>query len=643
MDAKLDTSTRYILGDEAPLVRNLAALMLSDARLAEALDATAPAEGYELAPTRDGAATLIAPAPGGGRALLHSRHRPKEEARATAEAVDVAAAACYFCLGFGLGHHVEALFDRAGDDALFCVFEPDPQVLLHALQSRDLVRLLRSGRLWFFTTAERGPLLARLHQASATAMMGSTLVRHEPSIRRHPAFFAEIEQRLREYESYSRTTVNTLVLNGKRTAENIARNLAWYASAPGLERLAGAGRGCPAIVVSAGPSLRRNIARLRDARGRAFIIAAQTALRPLLAEGIEPHFVTALDYHEVCAQFYEDLPRGLRTELVAEPKATSVIFDLHPGPLTLLGNDLAENVLGELRLAKPRLKPGATVAHLAFYLAEHLGCDPIILIGQDLGFTDGLYYAPGTSYDAVWRPELSRFCTMEMKQWERIVRDRAILRSVPDWSGRPLYTEERMFTYLQHFERDFAETAARVIDATEGGAMKRGARPMSLAEAIATHCRAPLPALPAHPGPDRSRLAEASVAVRRRADEAREIARVSAQTAELLREVRAHLHDQSVVNRLIARIDAQRGRVQALSRCFDLVTQLTQRSELERLRRDRAIEAQGASGVDRQRRQVERDLDNVEAIRRAAIEFASLMEGVAPSLGRGDAARGEAA
>src|SRR5206468_3433675 len=150
------------------------------------------------------------------------------------------------------------------------------------------------------------------------------------------------------------------------------------------------------------------------------------------------------------------------------------------------------NLLAEMKLGKAKLPSGATVAHLAYYLAEFVGCNPIIFIGQDLGFSEGLCYAPGTSYEDVWRPELSRFCTLEMKQWEQIVRDRAILRKIPDHQGRPMYTEERLFTYLQQFERDFLRSSRKIIDATEGGALKRGATTMTFAHAIAEYCDSPL-------------------------------------------------------------------------------------------------------------------------------------------------------
>ncbi len=225
------------------------------------------------------------------------------------------------------------------------------------------------------------------------------------------------------------------------------------------------------------------------------LIAVQTTLQPLLEMGCEPHFVTSLDYHEICTRFFEKLPAKIRTELVAEPKATPRVLEMMTGPVT---SDRQRFRRGSAARNEGRtsraLTSGATVAHLAFYLAEHLGCDPIIFIGQDLGFSDGLCYTPGTSYEDVWRPELGRFCTLEMKQWEQIVRDRPILRKIPDYQGRPMYTEERLFTYLLQFERDFGKCKARNhrrhrrrSDEARVGAV------MPLADAIAKYCQTPLP------------------------------------------------------------------------------------------------------------------------------------------------------
>ncbi len=67
----------------------------------------------------------------------------------------------------------------------------------------------------------------------------------------------------------------------------------------------------PAVIVSAGPSLRKNKHLLKGLREQAAIIAVQTTLQPLLEMGVEPHFVTSLDYHEICTRFFEKLPSSI--------------------------------------------------------------------------------------------------------------------------------------------------------------------------------------------------------------------------------------------------------------------------------------------------------------------------------------------
>ena len=431
---------------------------------------------------------------------------------------------------------------------------------------------------------------------------------------------------IEELKSFGQTSLNTLILNGRRTAENITRNIGWYAASGGVERLHHRYRGRPAVIVSAGPSLRKNKHLLPEAAGKAVIIAVQTTLQPLLDMGIEPHFVTSLDYHDICTRFFEKLPRSLPLELVAEPKASDRIFQLHTGPLTVLGNAYADSLLAEVLERKSRLSAGATVAHLAYYLAEHLGCDPIIFVGQDLGFSDGLCYTPGTSYEDVWRPELSEFCTVEMKQWEQIVRDRQILRQIPDQQGRAIYTEERLFTYLQQFERDFGRTKTRIIDATEGGAFKRGSTPMTLRAALDQFCATDLPAIADdHPGQHWERVVEAVECLQKRRREATEIEQIARQTLPLLQQVRDHLDDQARVNRLIAKIDKLRRQMDQHGACYQLIVELTQLTEMQRFENDRKIAAAQIEGTDLQRRQVERDVANVQGVIDAAAVFQSLM------------------
>ena len=611
-----------------PYLANLPALWAADPSLAAAVEAVSDDALYPVEPARDGHLTLTVTSPDGGRVYLHSRHRPADEGARLVADIDATRPCVYHVFGLGLGYHLETLFDRAGDEAVFCVYEPDLTLLRTALEHRDLSRLIDSRRVLFFTAADKGELFTRLAPHATVTTLGTTDVTHAASVRRHPAFHKQIQGWLAEFTSFARTNLNTAVMNGRRTLENVARNLHAYAATPGPGRLKDAYKGCPALVVSAGPSLRKNKHLIKSMVGRCVIIAVQTTLKPLLEIGVEPDFVTALDYHDICTRFFERLPPTLGTELVAEPKATAAIFSLHPGPLTLIGNEHAESMLRELKLDKGQLPAGSTVAHLAYYLAEHLGCDPIIFVGQDLGFGDGLYYAPGTSYEDVWRPEFGRFCTVEMKNWEMIVRERPILRRIPDQQGRPMYTEERLFTYLQQFERDFLRTPTKIIDATEGGAAKRGTVVMPLAEAIEAHCTRPLPPRPATPKSPADRSSECVDALRTRRDEATDIGAICARTLPLLEQLRDCLGDEPRANRLIAEIDQLRAEMNGHGRTYDLVAQMTQQTEVERFMTDRKIAARRLTGVERQRLQVGRDIENVRGICRAAADFVALMDEV---------------
>jgi hypothetical protein len=635
----------YVLSPDAPLAKNLAALWATDAALAAELEALHPAGAYDVEPSKAGPPTVaLAPADGGGsRVLRHSRYQPLAEAARLVNDVDAAERFAFYVHGFGLGYHVEALFDKAGTESLLFIFEPDLRLIWTALTHRDYSRLFESRRVMFFTRADKAELFTRLTPHAALISVGVGTLAHPASVQVAEPFHRQIEQWLAEFASFTRTSMNTLVLNGRRTAENVTRNIGRYVSTPGLSRLEGRHRGLPAVIVSAGPSLRKNQHLLKDLAGRAVIIAVQTTLKPLLEMGVEPDYVTSLDYHEICTRFFENLPATLRTELVAEPKANSAIFDLYPGPVSLLGNEFADSLIRDVnpRVEKARLPSGATVAHLAYYLAEHLGSDPIVFVGQDLGFSDGLCYAPGTSYDDVWRPELSRFCTVEMKQWEQIARERFILRRVPDYQGRPMYSEERLFTYLQQFERDFAKSKATIIDATEGGAAKRGTKVMKLDEVIAQFIHAseqPAPYPPLPPGQGRgegARESEVRACLQRREAEASTIEQICRDTLPLLEEIRDHVDDQPRVNRAITRVDALRSRMNELGATYDLVTQLTQSSELERFKADRRLGAATAlDGNERQRRQVTRDLENVRAVLEAAQDFQALMRQTVDDLHR---------
>ncbi|MEJ2081120.1 MAG: DUF115 domain-containing protein, partial [Acidobacteriota bacterium] len=146
------------------------------------------------------------------------------------------------------------------------------------------------------------------------------------------------------------------------------------------------------------------------------------------------------------------------------------------------------------------LRTGGSVANIAFDLAIRMGADPVILIGQDLAYTDGLGNAPGTYADR-WAQKIpSGWFEKSDDQIERLAERWpycAYLRgkgrvSVPGIDGRPVWTDRVLFGFLTWFEEAIRELGGkpRIIDATEGGALIAGTEVKTLANTLVEDCPA---------------------------------------------------------------------------------------------------------------------------------------------------------
>ncbi|MCG3179356.1 MAG: hypothetical protein BIFFINMI_01691 [Phycisphaerae bacterium] len=613
------------------LADNLAALRRADAELADAIAGLPRDACLMLEPSRSGPPTARAAGPDGVARYLHSRYDPLAEAAAQADAEVRPADLCYVLFGMGLGYLAAALLDRLPAEASVVVVERDRPTLAAALSLHDWSGPLAAGRLTLLWASDTAHLHRRLRGHNANILAGVRLVNSPTADPLDGPFMADVRRGLSDYVSFTRMGVVTLLLNNEATCRNLCHNAGAWLATPGIDALAGAFAGCPAVVVSAGPSLAAELPRLKTLADRVVIIAVQTTLRVLLEAGIRPHFVTSLDYAEISSRFFQDLPADelARVHLVAEPKANAAVLDTftlaaaqpgRPAMISLLGNDLLDALLGPGAPPHARLPSGATVAHLAFYLAQHIGCDPIVFVGQDLGFSNGSYYTPGTAIHRLWSPELNRFNSLESMEWQRIVRDRPRLRRLADVHGRPIYLDEQMFTYLQQFQRDFAAAPQRVIDATGGGVRKEGAKVLSLAEVAAQLPDRPLPpeALAYRDRTDwfdASRIAPGLARQRERLDEVRSLRDICRRTLELLGTMDGLLTaDPTAFNRAVAELDKLKAGVKEHGRVYAVVSFVSQSAELHRHRADRSLRIQGAQGVERRRFQLARDQAYVAAI-----------------------------
>jgi len=640
---------------------NMRQLYRHDPRLAQRIDDLPVDASLRVQPSRAGPPTALVTTPDGRELYLHSRYDPMREAVDFCRTLEDSDALCVILSGLGLGYHLKALFEQLGEEICVLISEPDPVTIKTCLEQSDLSRELATGRVELITSPDKSALHERLMRHSTTLMLGTRIVAPPFSRQVNAEAHAAIRQAIMDFAAFAKMSLVTLVRNAEITCRNIANNLPTYLSTPPLDILRDRFRGCPAILVAAGPSLSRNVDQLASLRDRAVIIAAQTTLRPLLARGIVPHFVTSLDFSDMSRQFFEGLDIPEEVVLVAEPKATWHVIDIFRGTcgrglsqqrmaepsrstrrrVILLDNAFAHRCVGEALARRTPMEPGATVMHLAFYLAQWLGCDPVIFVGQDLAFSGHCYYAPGVAMHRAWWPETDRYCTLEMKEWERIVRHRPILRSVKDIDGHDIYTDEQMFTYLEQFERDFSRCTTRVIDATEGGARKTGAEPMPLAEAARRFCREPID--PARfdylrmSWCDASRLPAARSVLASRLEALSRFESLCMETRDILHELRGLLVDPARFNRRLVRVDELRALVQEHDLIFAMVRDVSQLGELQRFAADRRIAGETRSDSVRAERQLQRDEQFMSSLLEGCARLRAIL---IESLARFDAAIG---
>ncbi|MHA8155740.1 motility associated factor glycosyltransferase family protein [Campylobacter coli] len=143
-----------------------------------------------------------------------------------------------------------------------------------------------------------------------------------------------------------------------------------------------------AIVVSAGPSLAKQLPLLKAYQDKAVIFCADGALSMLEKEGIVPDYVTNLDCRDLAMKFFQN-KENLKQSIIALECAT------HPNIVRSLKAENCMIVLRNKALYQRfnlndfgYIDTGTHVSHFSYTLALALGFKNIIMIGQDLAFDE---------------------------------------------------------------------------------------------------------------------------------------------------------------------------------------------------------------------------------------------------------------
>ncbi len=411
----------------------------------------------------------------GRQIFLNSAYDPEMEAGRWAERHAVNEKSTLFIFGGGFLYHLKAILKKGSYQKVVC-YEPCPELLKKCLQNIDLSEFKNYDFL-IVTGNNFIEVAGQINQYLSVAIL-----EHQIEILPYyQELFTEqisrIQYVLWESIRISRLNLATSKMAGSQWLANGAFNSHTIINSPGIRNFFDKFKGIPAVIVSAGPSLVKNIHLLNNIRENAVIICAGTSIRAMQKFEVLPHFLVAFDgapcnteifsnleLKDICLIYsYRFFPKALQ-QFTGKKVYMKLDTDTFSDYLSLKcgGYDFGT------------IRSGFSVAHSALDVAMKMGCEPVIMIGQDLAFTGNRNYAENLkmiTFDNNNLPPGSFY--------------------TKDIDGKDIVTDQKLDSMRLLFELMAAEyyQGKTIINATEGGQPIKGISNRKLAEVINEYCQ----------------------------------------------------------------------------------------------------------------------------------------------------------
>lgn len=413
---------------------------------------------------------------------MNSRLNPQMAAELYAQRYNIRLYGVYFAFGFSDGRCVRELWKKCDDTNLFVICEPNLKLFAVSCHYIDLQDILENPRIiLYFPELEKdsGALVQHLVDYSRMKLLdfcilpGYDVLYHEEC----EMFMDNVLDCMKNaivnkatHLTFDRDIPRRMLSNTKRMI--FSSNLMQLKKALDQKVV----KDVPVIIVSAGPSLDKNIYELKKAQGKAFIIAVDASIRTVLQAGVCPDLLCSIDPNSP-----ERFFTGLDTKEIfwaCNQLSNPILLEKYAKHIFYYGSfgKRWDNIMqDELKYNFPSITSGGSVSTEAFMLALHLGFRKIVLIGQDLAFTGGVSHTKGVG-DA-------------LGDNDEYIKSRHLVE-VEGIDGILLQTDYQMWIYKQWFEKAIRinKESIRVIDATEGGARIEGTEIQTLSNVIRTEC-----------------------------------------------------------------------------------------------------------------------------------------------------------
>lgn len=371
---------------------------------------------------------------------------------------------------------IRELINKTGDENYIVLYEPDFSIIRVMMEYVDFTDILKNKRCYLIMGNCLDDSLRNTYERYISYTDCYNKI-HITSMNYNNIF----EEEYNLYTKGVEMALSTVASNfgyysnsGKYSNRNVFKNIKHILNSKSIESLNGlVDKDVPAIIVAAGPSLNKNIQYLKEAKGRSIIICIDAAMRALAREKITPDLCITVDFNKELGHFDEGdsnkVPMICSLISTASFLENSEAVKLFYRDDTPFINEYFDNNGIKIR----SLPTGGTVANNALSVAVHMGCKNIIMIGQDLAYTNNQTHASGT-----------------VKGDSLTVESVKNITYVEDMNGNKLQTCGEFVLYKQWIEETVAtRDDIHFINATEGGAGLKGCEHITLKEAIAKYCK----------------------------------------------------------------------------------------------------------------------------------------------------------
>lgn len=445
------------------------------------LEGTIGSEPIEIIETKNGLATLQVLIDGRPH-LIHSKYDPIKEAERYVEQFAEEAQQYQHVLfyGIGLGYHIEAFLTRYPQIS-FTLYEPNSSIFYKYVSYKDLKDIPLSRLKGIHIEKDEDEMKQFLHQFSHDINEKVLLV----SLPSYEQVFAK------QYQAFLRTFKEIIIEKRTGFQTNLAFEHRWTINSmmnfpttiktPNILHDIDKRKfkGKPVLLVAAGPSLAEEIENIRHIKekGLAYIFSVGSAINALIEYGVYPDAACTYDPTQINQIVFQKL---VEKEIDSIPLiyGTSVGFETlqnYPGPkihmvtsqdtVTPYYFDCEKNK--ELEI----VNDAPSIAVVTLQLLYKLGCNPIILVGQNLAYKDNIRYSKGIKYKHISsyleENEINSALKTESVYGDEIITNHSFNRM-----------RKQIETYLRSFKQ------VEVYNTTQGGAKIEGTSFVSLRRLI---------------------------------------------------------------------------------------------------------------------------------------------------------------